>query len=209
MSYPDQMDRLSTVSEREKLVAALVEDAKNGDKVAFERIIGLFHEDVFRMIYYRTRSRMDAEDIEQDVFLQAYKSLSNLKEVGKFRSWLFTIAVNRVRDFLRKRRLLAFFGISASEEEPESPELQVDHEPNALDQLMRQEFWSEVQRLSNRFSSAEREVFFLRFVDELSIREIAEVLKKSESAIKTHLYRALKKFKDDSLLFHPKEGEIE
>jgi RNA polymerase sigma-70 factor (ECF subfamily) len=209
MSYPDQMDRLTTVSEREELVAALVEDAKNGDKVAFERIIGLFHEDVFRMIYYRTRSRMDAEDIEQDVFLQAYKSLSSLKEVGKFRSWLFTIAVNRVRDFLRKRRLLAFFGISASEEEPESPELQVDHEPNALDQLMRQEFWSEVQRLSNRFSSAEREVFFLRFVDELSIREIAEVLKKSESAIKTHLYRALKKFKDDSLLFHPKEGEIE
>ena len=52
-------------------------------------------------------------------------------------------------------------------------------------------------------------MFFLRFVDELSIREIAEVLKKSESAIKTHLYRALKKFKDDSLLFHPKEGEIE
>jgi len=65
-----------------------------------------------------------------------------------------------------------------------------------------------VQRLSNRFSSAEREVFFLRFVDELSIREIAEVLKKSESAIKTHLYRALKKFKDDSLFIQPREGEI-
>jgi RNA polymerase sigma-70 factor (ECF subfamily) len=209
MSYPDQMDHSSIVSEREKLVAALVEDARNGDRAAFERIIGLFHEDVFRMIYYRTRSRMDAEDIEQDVFLQAYKSLSSLKDVGKFRSWLFTIAVNRVRDFLRKRRLLAFFGISASEEESESPELQVDREPNALDQLMRQEFWSEVQRLSNRFSSAEREVFFLRFVDELSIREIAEVLKKSESAVKTHLYRALKKFKDDSLFFQPKEGEIE
>lgn len=208
MSRPDQMDQPSTISERDQLIASLVEDARNGDKGAFERIIGLFHEDIFRMIYYRTRSRMDTEDVEQEVFLQAYRNLGKLKDVTRFRSWLFTIAVNRVRDFHRKRRLLAFLGVSASEEEPESAEISVDGEPNALDHLMRQEFWSEVKKLSNRFSSVEKEVFFLRFVDELNIREIADVLQKSESSIKTHLYRALKKFKDDSLFIQQKEGEI-
>jgi RNA polymerase sigma-70 factor, ECF subfamily len=201
------MDQQSTTSGREQFVASLVEAAQNGDRDAFEQIIGLFQEDIFRMIYYRTRSRMDAEDVAQEVFLQAYRSLSKLKDVNRFRSWLFTIAVNRVRDFHRKRRLLAFLGISASEEEDQSPELERDRGPDALHQLMRREFWDGVEKLSGRFSSAEREVFFLRFVDQLSIKEIADVLKKSESAVKTHLYRALKKFKDDSLFMEVQEGE--
>lgn len=208
MSHSDQMDQVSTISEKERLVASLVEEARNGNRDAFEQIIGLFHQDIFRMIYYRTQSRMDAEDVAQEVFLQAYKSLAKLKEVNRFRPWLFTIALNRVRDFQRKRRLLAFLGISASEEEPESRDFDADSAPSALDQLMKHEFWSEVKRLSNKLSSAEREVFFMRFMDELSIREIADILKKSESAVKTHLYRALKKFKDDSLFMQSEEGEI-
>jgi RNA polymerase sigma-70 factor, ECF subfamily len=203
------MDHPPTVSEREQEVASLVEAAQKGDRKAFDRIIGLFHEDVFRLIYYRTRSRMDAEDLEQEVFLQAFRSLSRLKDVGRFRSWLFTIAVNRVRDFHRKKRLLTFLGFSGSEQEAELPEKEADGDPNALDQLLRREFWSEVEKLSGKFSSAEREVFFLRFVDDLNLREIADVLKKSESAVKTHLYRALKKFKDDSLSTRLEEREIE
>lgn len=203
------MDHPPAVSEREQEVASLVEAAQKGDRNAFNRIIGLFHEDVFRLIYYRTRSRMDAEDMEQEVFLQAFRSISRLKDVSRFRSWLFTIAVNRVRDFHRKKKLLAFLGISGSEQETELPEKEADGTPNALDQLLRREFWSEVEKLSDKFSSAEREVFFLRFVDDLNIREIADVLNKSESAVKTHLYRALKKFKDNSLFTRLEEGEIE
>jgi RNA polymerase sigma-70 factor, ECF subfamily len=203
------MDHPPTVSEREQEVASLVEAAQKGDRKAFDRIIGLFHEDVFRLIYYRTRSRMDAEDLEQEVFVQAFKGLSRLKELSRFRSWLFTIAVNRVRDFHRKKKLLVFLGISGSEQETELPEKEADGAPNALDQLLRREFWSQVEKLAVKFSSAEREVFFLRFVDELNIREIADVLNKSESAVKTHLYRALRKFKDDSPFTRLEEGEIE
>ncbi len=72
---------------------------------------------------------------------------------------------------------------------------------------MRNEFWAQVRMLSKRFSPMEREVFFLRFLDSLSLKEIAQVLNKSESAVKTHLYRAIKKFKDDDAFSQFLEGE--
>jgi RNA polymerase sigma-70 factor (ECF subfamily) len=53
----------------------------------------------------------------------------------------------------------------------------------------------------------EREVFSLRFIDDLNLREIAQTLNRSESAVKTHLYRAIKKFKDDSALSDFLQGE--
>ena len=64
-----------------------------------------------------------------------------------------------------------------------------------------------VKQLSKRFSKMEKEVFFLRFVDDLNLREIAQILKKSESAVKTHLYRAINKFKKDCALSDFLEGE--
>ena len=65
---------------------------------------------------------------------------------------------------------------------------------------MRQDFWNKMRLLLDRLSHLEREVFLLRFMDHLSIREISQVMKKSESTVKTHLYRALKKFKKDTSL---------
>jgi RNA polymerase sigma-70 factor (ECF subfamily) len=179
-------------------VTSLAEKARNGDRSAFETLVGLFHGEVFRMVYYRTRSRMDAEDLTQDIFLSAYKNLGSLKDLERFRPWLFRIAVNRVHDFHRRKRFLAFFGITNEEDEPERGDREIHDNPQALDQLLKHEFWSMVANLSKRFSPMEREVFMLRFMDQLGLREIAEILHKSESAVKTHLYRALKKFKDDS-----------
>jgi RNA polymerase sigma-70 factor (ECF subfamily) len=211
MTQQDAPKRNSRASEGPSHVAMLVERARSGDRIAFDELIGIFHEDIFRMVYYRTRSQMDAEDLTQDIFLQVLKHLPSLKDVERFRPWLFSIAVNRVRDHGRKRRLMTFFGLLGSgtrEEDDQEPEdMGVDESPGALDQLLEQEFWEQVQQLSKVFSPLEREVFFLRFLDNLSIKEISTALSKSESAIKTHLYRALKKFKDNSDLIHLLRGE--
>ncbi len=189
-------------------VAALAEKASNGDGQAFERLVHLFHQEIFRMVYYRTRSRMDAEDLTQEIFTQAFKGLSRLGDFDRFRPWLFTIAVNRVRDFRRKKRLLTFLGFCDCGEEEERLESEPDHRPGALDELIRKDFWEQVKKFSESLSPVEREVFFLRFLDGLALKEIALVLKKSESAVKTHLYRAIKKFKEDSGLVGLLEGEI-
>jgi RNA polymerase sigma-70 factor (ECF subfamily) len=62
---------------------------------------------------------------------------------------------------------------------------------------MRKDFWRQIGLILKKLPTMEREVFLLRFFDHLSIKEIAGVLKKSESTIKTHLYRALAKFKKE------------
>ena len=176
----------------------LVKKAKTGSRSAFTELVDLFQDDIFKMVFYRTRTQMDAEDITQEVFMQAYKNLSGLKKVDRFKSWLFSIAVNRVRDFKRKKRFRALFKMSDVNDELKTAEPQINDNPVPINELMRQDFWKQIGLIIDKLSRMEREVFLLRFLDLLSIREISSVLKKSESTVKTHLYSALVKFRKSS-----------
>lgn len=178
----------------------LVKQASDGSRFAFEQLIDHHQGDIYRMIYYRIRARMDAEDLTQDVFIRAYRSISRLREPDRFRSWLFRIAVNRVNDYLRKKRVSSIF--QSSDEKPDiQPEAtQFQEQPEALEQVLKEDFWRQVGRIAKKLSKMEREVFMLRFLDNLNINEIAQILKKSESTVKTHLYRALAKFKKEKAL---------
>ena len=169
----------------------LVGSARAGDRASLEELVSLFHLEIFRMVYYRTCSRMDAEDLTQEIFIKMSKNLDRVRDPARFKAWLYRIALNRVRDFYRKKSLLSFF---ATTKAGEDTELSGEHH-TALDHIMEKEFWHQFHRLSGQLSRKEREVFILRYVDQLGIREIAETLRSSESTVKTHLYRALKKFK--------------
>lgn len=190
-------------------VASAVESALAGDRASFEELITIYQEKIFQMVYYRTGSRMDAEDLTQDIFMKAFRSLNTLKDKTRFRSWLFSIAVNRVRDFHRKKQILQFFDRDGDMRDPDTSNVEMHDEPQEVNHVMRQEFWGHVKNFSDKLSRGEREVFFLRFLDELTIREIAQTLSKSESAIKTHLYRAIKKFKENHELTQLLNGEIQ
>ena len=173
----------------------LVEQAQAGDHLAFHRLADHYQPEIFRMIYYRTRSRMDAEDLTQDVFLRAYKHIGRLEAPGLFRSWLYRIAVNRVRDHYRRQKIKSLVGWVSVDEETfqESEEMAVA--PEATERLDRKDFWMRVEKMMDCLSVKEREAFMLRFLDQLSIKEMTTAMKKSESTVKTHLYRALNKIK--------------
>lgn len=184
-------------AELSQQTAILAEEAVAGNEAAFNRLVDLFQEDIFRMVYYRTLSRMDAEDITQDVFVKAFKNISTLKSPDRFKSWLFSIALNRVRDFYRKKHFLATLGFSGKSDDPERNCPEEKEDPDPLKNLMRRDFWRHVGLFLDKLPHMEREVFTLRFMDYLSIREISEVMKKRESTVKTHLYRALGKFRKE------------
>ena len=152
------------------------------------------------MVYYRIRSRVDAEDITQDVFLKAYQKIASLKDAVKFRGWLFSITLNRIRDFQRKKRFRSLFKVEDDRIESHSDDRSDRDQPEALEHVMRKDFWRQIGMILDRLPKMEREVFLLRFFDHLSLREIAAVLKKNESTIKTHLYRALAKFKKEPVM---------
>ena len=176
---------------------ALVLTAMAGQRFAFQQLMALYEDKVYRMIFFRTRSRPDAEDICQDVFIQAFKSIKRLKDPERFAGWLFRIAANRIKDHYRKKRVRAIFSLLPDVERDADQAIAGEEEPGAMENLERQEFWDKVNTMLDRLSKMEKEVFLLRFFDDLGIREISEVINKSQSTVKTHLYRALKKFKDD------------
>ncbi|MDM8525597.1 RNA polymerase sigma factor [Desulfococcaceae bacterium HSG8] len=182
------------MTDRKDQISELVEDARAGNRMAADQLVSLFHEDIFRMVYYRTSSRMDAEDLTQDIFVQMFKNLRSLKDAGRFRAWLFRIALNRIRDFYRKKSVMAFWGTTVEFDDTDHSDA-VPHETPADKLIMEKEFLNQLNQFTDKLSKMEREVFILRFIDHLGIREIADTLKKGESTIKTHLYRALKKFR--------------
>lgn len=190
-------DTTTMISGTSAQLVSLVNQAREGNRSAFAQLADRFHKDIFRMVFYRIRSQVDAEDITQDVFLKAYQNIASIKDATKFRGWLFSITLNRIRDFQRKKRFRSLFKME--DENIEShPTEQVDpDQPDALGHVLRKDFWRQIGLILKKLPQMEREVFLLRFFDHLSINEIAGVLKKNESTVKTHLYRALAKFKKE------------
>lgn len=177
-------------------IAEWVIKAQKGDTVAFHRLVDQLQPGIYRMLYFRTGSKMDAEDLTQDVFLKAYKNIRGLQSPAVFRSWLYRIAVNRVRDHYRKKKFRALFGNASVDEANFLETPAMAHPPEAPERLERTDFWDQVRAMLTSLSRMEKEVFMLRFFDQLSIKEVSVALKKSESTTKTHLYRALSKVKE-------------
>lgn len=167
--------------------------AMQGDKAAFEYLARHFWEEVFRMLYFRVSNQADAEDLCQEVFVKALKSMPRLRQPEKVRAWLYGIALNQSRDFLRKRRLLSIFKPTPEGGQPET----ADPAPvSALESASAKRFWGKVSEFTQSLPRLQREVFSLRYLDELTIPEIAQALGRSQSAVKTHLYRAVERFKN-------------
>lgn len=193
---PSRSDSSELEKDRIQQVPYIVEQAVSGDMKCLEELINLYHSRVFQMVYYRTKSHMDAEDLTQEIFIKMANSLHRLKEPHLFKEWLFRIAVNRVRDFHRRKRIVSFFFSPDGGEDAKTPV----NNPNPLEEVMKKEFWEHFHELIQSMPRMEREVFTLRYLDQLGIKEIAGILEKSESTVKTHLYRSLKKFKEATRL---------
>ena len=189
-------------------LATLVQEARQGEAASFDRLVRIFWEDIYRMIFFRTYSEADGEDLTQEVFLRAYNNLARLKDPGSFKSWLYSIAMNLVRDHLRKRRLQSIFRPLEPGSDTE-PALQVpDQGPPASELVERRQFWAQVSGFCQELPRGEREVFTLRFMDQLNLEEISQVLGKSPSAVKTHLYRAVGKLRRKTALVKVLQGEV-
>jgi RNA polymerase sigma-70 factor, ECF subfamily len=190
------MDSLpETAAINGKHVTEWVRMAQDGDRTAFHRLVDRYQAEIFRMIYYRTRSRMDAEDLTQDVFLRAFKHIGRLDNPQLFRSWLFRIGINRVRDHQRRNRLKSLIGFVSLDDEDFTETAENAEPPEAARVMAQKDFWKQMQQLLDALSRMEREVFLLRFLDQLSLKEISAAMQKNENTVKTHLYRALNKVK--------------
>jgi RNA polymerase sigma-70 factor (ECF subfamily) len=161
----------------------IVRRAVNGDREAFTYIYNLHFDKVYRYIYIKVRSQIEAEDLTQEVFIKAYEGIRNYrwKELP-ITAWLFRIAHNHVIDYIRKI----------------SKEKRADlSEADAIsggDPVYMTEQNFEIYELKNaleKLPDAQREVATLRFISELSISEVALTLGKSEGTVKALQFNAI------------------
>lgn len=166
----------------------IIEEIKNGKKEAFGLLYDHYQPRIYRFIYLKVSQKEDAEDLTHQVFLSALRKINEYEERGlPFSGWLYRIARNEVIDFYRKRKLK----VSLEEvNNTDSNLINLDQELNDKIDLKIQ--IENVKKAILKLKADYQDIIIMRFVDDLSIKEIAQVLQKSEGAVKLMQHRAIK-----------------
>jgi RNA polymerase sigma-70 factor (ECF subfamily) len=153
-------------------------------------LMRLYRARIFRYILYSTRDEDVAETLTQECFLRAFDARAQFRGECAISTWLMHIAVNLVRDHLRSRRL-RFWRKAATIDAAEISDRLPDRISSAEDRLIARQRVAAVWEAVEGLSARQRNVFHLRFVEELELSEIAELTGMHLSTAKSHLYRAV------------------
>jgi len=168
----------------------LVQRSKNGDKEAFDILVQRYRASLFRFVYHSLHNKEDAEDIAQEAFVRAYLSLSQLKDNSLFRTWLFKIALNLIRDSKRVEKrnptvsLDSYIEGDDTHKESEGDNVEALEDDSELLVRLRKE----VASLPNEL----REVIILRDLQGFTYEEIAKMVGCPLGTVKSRLFYARK-----------------
>ena len=179
--------------------ARLISKARSGDTGSFSALVELYQERAVRTARSFVGNLEDARDVAQDAFVKAYKNLGRFDSESRFYTWFYRILLNTCKDFLRKkkvRRYLSFwFGKNEPEEELDPVAGAPDDGRNAREELMDAETGMLIQSALEKLPFRQRSAFALRYLEGLSLEEIARHMQISEGAIKAELWHAAKKMR--------------
>ncbi|MBM3240322.1 sigma-70 family RNA polymerase sigma factor [Candidatus Poribacteria bacterium] len=164
----------------------LVKDALQGDQNAFGELVKRYQTVVYGYAYHLLNSFDEAEELCQEVFIQAYTSLANLKETEKFPSWLRSITRNICVSFIRQKERLRSLEESVPKREILTPE----------EQYERRELSSQLMEAVKALSERNRLLVTLFYLDGLSYKEIGDFLEVPLNTVKVTLRRARNQLKE-------------
>lgn len=168
----------------------LVVRAQGGDLDAFTEVVARWDGRLFNFIARRVGGRlrqMDAEDLTQETFLRAWRSIAEYQPRHRFSTWLFTIAGRLVVDHLRHQRVRA----DATESLTTAASRRQSNADAATDRLLLPESSESLWNIAREILTAEQHAaLWLRYAEDLSPGEVARVLDKNEVAVRVMLFRA-------------------
>jgi len=169
------------VSPDQEKITNLVDRAADGDFEAFGDLYSIFLTRIYRYVFYQLKDKMTAEDITEEVFVKAWDSIDSCKGKGQtFSAWLYRIAHNQIVDNLRKQRKYVVAEVEIDREIRE-PELEIEAELE----------WQEILSATDYLPEQQKQVIILKFIEELDNSEIAEIMGKSQGAVRVLQMRAL------------------
>jgi RNA polymerase sigma-70 factor (ECF subfamily) len=180
--------------------AAVVAQVLAGDRDAFRVLVERHSRSIFRVIYRMTGNQQDTEELVQETFLRAYKSLERFELRANFSTWLYRIAVNRTIDFLNARKTQMqtkdTYHIVDHLESGENNQVQLPATGPGPDRmLLSSEMKRKIAGALGRLTPAERVAFTMRHMEGRSIEEISQTLNLKASAAKNSVFRAVQKLR--------------
>jgi RNA polymerase sigma-70 factor (ECF subfamily) len=168
----------------------LVARSKTGDVDSFNQLVKRWERPIFALAYRTLGREEDARDVTQETFLRAFRALSGFKGDAKFSSWLYRIALNLCRDWMRKERRTP---IAAIPEGVELEQLAGERGPveTVEDLAARTELSAVVAKAMEHLPAEQRQAIILKEYHGLTFQEIADLMNCPLSTVKTRVYQGL------------------
>lgn len=173
----------------------LVERSLQGEQQAFGQLVGRYQKPVYNLAYRMTGRREDAENLTQETFLRAYAKLETFQLERRFSPWLFRIASNLCINW-KNRRERRELSLDSLDEGQKEQLVFSDTSADPLSQIEQDQLQTLLQQEILALPIRYRLVFTLRYLEDHSCREIAEILEMPEGTVKTHLFRARRILKE-------------
>ncbi|GGB72735.1 RNA polymerase sigma factor SigW [Fictibacillus barbaricus] len=179
------------------LIANMVAQVKKGDQEAFEGIVDLFKDKIYRHCYRMVGNGHEAEDLAQETFLRAYRNINKYNSEFKFSTWIFRIATNLCIDRLRKKKPDYYLDAEVPGTDGANMYSQLStEEPLPEEVVTENEQWNELQAEIMKLPEKYRTAIVLKYVEDLSLEEISQIMDIPVPTVKTRIHRgreALKK----------------
>jgi RNA polymerase sigma factor (sigma-70 family) len=167
-----------------------ISKAKDGNQAAFRFLLDTFWPNVYNYQLKRTKSENDAEDITIQTFSKAFDKIHTFDDQYAFKTWLITISKNVHIDLLRKKKASIFAETTIEQED--KVYLVVDENPTPEDKIIREQNLAKLLRDIKQLKPKYQEVIQLRYLQELSYKEISKKINEPMNNVKVKLLRAKK-----------------
>ena len=170
----------------------LIAACQQGDSRAFRQVFEMYRDRVYGLCRQMAGNDHDAEDLTQEIFIWAFKSIGSFRAEAAFGTWLYRIAANRCLSELRKRRPR----FQPVEELEQKNVLPLAPGGNPEEQLVRKELVKRVEAAIADLPESQRLIFVMGTQLGMRYREIGEIANCSEDAVKVRIHRARKRVRD-------------
>ncbi len=176
-----------------------IDRCRRGERDAFEPLVERYRRRVFSVVFHMVRRADQVEDLAQEIFVKAYLGIRGYNFQSSFGTWLAQIAVNHCYDYLRRERASRVkYYWQMQEDQPRELEARLeDRGTRDLDAERRAELRDLVSKLLERAPVQDRILLVLKELEDLSVEEIAQVLKLRPGTVKVRLHRARKRMLAD------------
>lgn len=171
----------------------LVREYLDGDEEALAALVKRYLDSIYRFAYRLTGSASEANDITQEVFIKAWRSIKKFDTNKSFKAWIFTIARNATTDFLRKRKNAVFSELDNETENFTSTLSDPDPLPDEI--FQRKELQQTLEQALSTVSVEQKTIILLHLTENLTFEEIAAIENKPMNTVKSTYRRGLHNLK--------------